>query len=188
MRNLEGDADANTERAAQENMLQIQRQQQEAADYQAEQENLRQAIVASETEAQRHASEALEFQKQLKRIMAQSVLEQGQSGSEKEGGPGKGFHTEENYKFEPAVKKSAKMAERAVAVAGGSASNQRPYLYDPGHLAGTRQNEFEAHQQKNPEEKTAQERTRKISCWSTSRSRAFWKCTIRTKARAVPQP
>ena len=72
------------ERAIQENVSQLQRQQQEAADHQAEQENLRQAIAASGTEAQRHASEALEFKKQLERVMAQSVLEQRQSGSDRE--------------------------------------------------------------------------------------------------------
>lgn len=68
--------DASMERAIQENVPQLQRQQQEAADHQAEQENLRQEIAASETEAQRHASEALEDKKLLERVMAQSVLEQ----------------------------------------------------------------------------------------------------------------
>jgi hypothetical protein len=56
--------DANTERPLQE------------SDQQAEQDNLRQGLAASEVEAQRHATEALEFKKQLEQVMAQSVLEQ----------------------------------------------------------------------------------------------------------------
>ncbi|KIW92476.1 uncharacterized protein Z519_06323 [Cladophialophora bantiana CBS 173.52] len=90
-RDIEGDA--NMERVIQENVSQLQRQQQEAADHQAEQENLRQAIAASGNEAPRHASV------------------------------------------------------------------QRPCSYDPGHLAGTRQSEFEAQQQGQRGEKTAEERT-----------------------------
>lgn len=81
-RDVEEDADM--KRAIQENVPQLQRQQQEAADHQAEQENLRQATVASEVEAQRQASEALEFKKQLERVLAQSVLEQRQGGSGRE--------------------------------------------------------------------------------------------------------
>ncbi|OQV08036.1 hypothetical protein CLAIMM_12365 isoform 2 [Cladophialophora immunda] len=77
--------DADMERAIQENVSQLQRRQQEdAADRQAEQESLRQAIAASRNEAQRHANEALEFQKQLERVMTQSVLEHKQSASGRE--------------------------------------------------------------------------------------------------------
>ncbi|KAL2429980.1 Sterol 3-beta-glucosyltransferase UGT80B1 [Exophiala dermatitidis] len=72
------------EEAVQENATQLQRQQQEAVEQQADQENLRQAIAASEIEAQRHASEALEFKKQLEHVMAQSVLDQRQSSSNRE--------------------------------------------------------------------------------------------------------
>lgn len=150
--------DANMERAIQENVSQHQRQRQEAADHQAEQENLRQAIAASETEAQRHASEALVFKKQLERVMAQSVLEQRQSGSNREWESDTGLDNDDD-EFERAIRKSEKMAERAVAVAGGSPSVQRPCSYDRGHLAGTRQSEFEAQQQEQRGEKTTQERT-----------------------------
>ena len=81
-----GDAeeDADVERVIQEDVSQLQRQRQEAADHQADQENLRQAMAASEAEAQRHASEALEYDKQLKRVIAQSLWEQRQSGSDSE--------------------------------------------------------------------------------------------------------
>jgi UDP:flavonoid glycosyltransferase YjiC (YdhE family) len=151
--------DTNMERAIQENVPQLQRQQQEAADHQVEQENLRQAIAASETEAQRNASEALEFKKQLERVMAQSVLEQRQSGSDREWESGIGLYNEDDDESERAIRKSEEMAEKEVAVAEGSPSVQRPCSYDPGHLAGTRQSEFEAQQQGHPGEKTTQERT-----------------------------
>ncbi len=68
--------EANVKREAQERLSQFQHQQQEAADYQAEQENVRQTVAPSEIETQRHASEILEFEKQLRRVMAQSQREQ----------------------------------------------------------------------------------------------------------------
>ncbi|KAI1414887.1 putative glucosyl/glucuronosyl transferase [Hypoxylon sp. FL1857] len=74
--------DADVERAIQENAPRLQRQRQEAADHdQAYQENLRQAIASSEAEAQRHVSEALEYERQLKRATAQSLREQRRRGS-----------------------------------------------------------------------------------------------------------
>ncbi len=120
--------DASMERADQGNEPQLRRQQEEAADHQAEQENLRQAIAASETEAQRHASEALEFKKQLERVMAQSVMEQRQSGSDREWESDIGLHNEDDDEFERAIRESEKVAENAVAVAGGSRSVQQSLL------------------------------------------------------------
>jgi hypothetical protein len=78
-----GDAeeDANVERAIRENVSRLQRQRQEAADHQADLENLRQAMASSEAEAQRHAREALEYEERLKRVIAQSLREQRQRGS-----------------------------------------------------------------------------------------------------------
>ena len=150
--------DANMERAIQENVPQLQqRQQQEAADHQAEQENLRQAIAASETEAQRHTTEALEFKKQLKRVMAQSLLEQRQSGSDSESESDIGLDDEnDDDAFERVIRNSEK---KAAAVAGGSRGVQRPPSYASGHLADTTQSEFEAQQQGQRGEKTTQERT-----------------------------
>lgn len=80
----EAQEDANIERAIEENVSQLQRQRQEAADHQAEQENLRQAIATSETEAQQYASSALEYKKQLERVMLQTLSEQRQRGSDSE--------------------------------------------------------------------------------------------------------
>ncbi|KAK4935222.1 hypothetical protein LTR10_023684 [Elasticomyces elasticus] len=76
--------DVNMERTMQEKRHQLQYHRQEDADHEAEQEDLRRAIAASETEAQRHATEGLEFKKQLEHVMAQSVLEQRQSSSDRE--------------------------------------------------------------------------------------------------------
>jgi hypothetical protein len=97
-----GDAeeDADVERAIQEDVCQLRRQRQEAADHQADQENLRQAMAASKAEAQQHASEALEFEKQLKRVMAQSLWEQRQSSSDSEWESDRGLDDEEDEEFE----------------------------------------------------------------------------------------
>ena len=153
-----GDAeeDANVERAIQENVSQLQRQRQEAADHQADQENLRQAMATSEAEAQRHAREALEYEEQLKRVIAQSLREQRRRDSDSEWEPDMGFDDEE---LERVRKKSEKMAEKAAAVAGRSPGVQQSPSYDPGHLAGTTQSEFEAQQQGQQGEKTTQEKT-----------------------------
>lgn len=76
---LHGDtaADANVERAIQEDESQFQRQQhrKEAAIPPADHEEPRQAMSAIETELQRQANEKLEYERQLKQIMAQSLRE-----------------------------------------------------------------------------------------------------------------
>jgi hypothetical protein len=155
----DAEEDANVEPAIQETVPQLQRQRQEVADHQAQQENLRQAMAASKAEAQRHASEALEYEKQLERVMEQSMREQRQRSSDGELKSDSGLDGEEDEEFEQAGGESERMAERAAAVAGGPSVVQRPPSYDPGHLAGTTQSEFEAQQQGQQGEKTAQERT-----------------------------
>lgn len=77
----DAEEDASLERWGQEDESQLQHRQQEATDSQTEDENLRQAIAASEIEAQRHASEALEFERQLEQVMAQSLREHNQRQS-----------------------------------------------------------------------------------------------------------
>ncbi|MCJ1377145.1 hypothetical protein MMC17_000237, partial [Xylographa soralifera] len=156
-----GDAeeDANVERAIQENVSQLQRQRQEAADHQANQENLRQAMATSEAEAQRHAREALEYEEQLKRVIAQSLREQRRRGSDSEWESNMGLDDEDDEELERAWKNSERMAEKAAAVAGRSPGIQKSPSSDPGHLAGTTQSEFEAQQQGQQGEKTTQEKT-----------------------------
>ncbi|KAF1935817.1 UDP-Glycosyltransferase/glycogen phosphorylase [Clathrospora elynae] len=154
-----GDAeeDADVERATQENVSQLQRQQQEAADHQAGQENLRQAMASSEAEAQQHASETLEYEKLLKRIMVQSLREQRQRGSDSDWESDMGLDDDEDEEFKRARRKSGKMAEKAAAVADGPSGVERPPSYDQGHLVRTTQSEFEAQQQRQQGEKTTRE-------------------------------
>jgi hypothetical protein len=155
-----GDAeeDANVERAIRENVSQLQGQRQEAvADHQADHENLRQAMATSEAEAQRHAHEALEYEEQLKRVIAQSLREQRRRGSGSEWESDMGLDVDEdNEEPERARKKTEKMA---AAVIGKSPGVHQSPSHDPGHLAGTTQGEFEAQQQGQQGEKTTQEKT-----------------------------
>jgi UDP:flavonoid glycosyltransferase YjiC (YdhE family) len=100
-------------------------------DHQAGQVNVRQTTLASEAEAQRRASVGT----------WDSDVHHDDTNLESE-----------RNEFET-------MSERAAAVAGQSLRHERPPVYDPGHLAGTTQNEFVAEQKGNQGEKTAQEKT-----------------------------
>lgn len=153
----DAEGDANIERAIQRSVSQPQRQQPEVANHQADQKTLLQAIAASEAEARRDANEALEYEKQLKLVLAQSLREQRQRGNDNEWEPDVNLDDEDDD--ERAKRGCERIAELATAEAGGSPSVQKPRSYDPGHLAGTRQSEFEAQQQGQLGEKTAQERT-----------------------------
>jgi hypothetical protein len=152
-----GDAqvDANVERAIQENVSQLQRQRQEAADHEVEQEILRRAMAFSEAEAQRHANEALEYEKELKRVIAQSLKEQRGRGSHSELELDMGLDGEEQ-EFDRAKGNPANMVEKTVSELPAV---QLPPPYDSEHLAGTTQSDFEAQQQGQQGEKTAQEKT-----------------------------
>ena len=153
-----GNADVgNAELAAQENVFQTQRQQQEAADHQSEHESFRQAIVASEIEAQRHARERLEYEKQLQRVMARSKREQGHSSSSFESGFDLDYGEEEENGSKQVVERFGNIKRKAVPV-GSSAGVQQPSSYDPGHLGGTTKREFESQNLEQGGEKTTQER------------------------------
>lgn len=143
----------------QESVSQLQRQRQEAADKQEDEENLRQAMASSETEAQRHTSQAVEYEKQLKQVMAHSLREQRQRGSDSDWESDRGLNNEEDEEFERAREKSKMMAKKAAAVSGELPGVERPPSYDQGHLAGTTQSKFEAQQQRQQGEKTTQEKT-----------------------------
>lgn len=151
--------DADVERAIQEDASELERHRQEVADHQAYQDNLRRAMAASEAEAQRHVSEASEYERQPKRFMAQSLRGQKQRGSDDERSSGTGLDDEEDEECERARLKSEGAAVRTTAVARGSAGIQRCPSFDQGHLAGTTQNEFEAQQQGQQGEKTTLEKT-----------------------------
>jgi hypothetical protein len=150
---------ANVERAVQENVSQAQRQRLEVAHHDADEEDLRQAIASSEAEAQHHMSEALEYETQLKRVMAQSLREQGPSRSDSGWDADIGLNGWEHEELDQAIGRSEKTAGETIAVAGGSPDVQRPPSYDQGHLTGTTQSEFEAQQQVQQGEKTTEEKT-----------------------------
>jgi hypothetical protein len=150
---------ANVERAVQENMPQAQRQRPEAADHDADEEDLRQAMAFSEAEAQRHKSEALEYEEQLKRVMAHSLREQGPDRSDSGWDAGIGLDGGEDEDLEHAMGRSEKTAGKTIAVAVGPPDAQQPPSYDQRHLAGTTQSEFQAQHQVQQGEKTTQEKT-----------------------------
>ncbi|KFZ24155.1 hypothetical protein V502_01367 [Pseudogymnoascus sp. VKM F-4520 (FW-2644)] len=129
-----GDAeeDVNVERAIQEDVSQLQRQQQEATGHQADQENLRQAMATSEAEAQRHAREALEHEEQLNQVIAQSLRKKRPRGSHSEWESDMSLEVEDNDELERARNKTEQMAEKAAAVAGSSTGVQPYPSYDQG--------------------------------------------------------
>jgi UDP:flavonoid glycosyltransferase YjiC (YdhE family) len=155
--------EATAERAIQENASQLRRQRQETADHQVDQENLRQAMAASEVEAQRYTLEALEDEEQLQRVIVQSTREQRRKGSNGEWESYLSLDDDGNEELQRAREKTEKMAAKVVAVTGTrshrSPGVQQYPLYDPGHLAGTTQSEFDVQQQLQQGEKTTQEKT-----------------------------
>lgn len=134
------EGDASMEWASQEDGSQLQHQRQEAANDHAEQENLRQAIAASETEAQRHASEALEFERQLNQAMAQSLREQRQRQSSSGSSV---------WQSDASLDEDDDDTDEMAGKAAGS-SSQLPPSYDPTHSQS---------EQGWPREKTTQERS-----------------------------
>ncbi|KAJ9635308.1 hypothetical protein H2204_005869 [Knufia peltigerae] len=130
---------------------------QETTDDQSDYESLWWGVAASEDEAQRHKSEELEFQKQLQQVMAQSMLEQ--KGNESEWQSGPSFRIEDEEELTQAMHEPGNISENVPSMVSGSGSIQRPSPYDPGHLGGTTQAEFEEQQRQQRGEKTAQEKT-----------------------------
>ncbi|RDW65951.1 hypothetical protein BP6252_09586 [Coleophoma cylindrospora] len=151
----EAEEDANVEQAIQENVSQLQRQRQEAVGHQADQENLLQAMAISKAEAQRHGREALEYEEQLKRVIAQSLRAQLWSNSDSEWGSGMDFDDEDDEEIDRARKTSKKMA---AVVSGRSSGVPHASLYDPGRLAGTIQSESKGQHQGDQGEETTQEK------------------------------
>jgi hypothetical protein len=148
----DAEADSSAEHTDQESLSQLRRQRQEDTDHQADQELL-QAIASSEAEAQRHTREALEYEEQLKQVMAQSLTEQrrmnGDSDEEFATKPDEGRRLESE-------RAGGTSEQKAAAVTGRALGFQPPPSYDAHHLAGTTQEEFQAQR---PEEKTTQEKT-----------------------------
>jgi hypothetical protein len=145
------EADSSAEHADQGRVSELRRQRQEDTDHQTDQELL-QAIASSEAEAQRHTREALEYEEQLKQVMAQSLMEQRQmnGGSDWESAtkPDEGRRVESE--------RAGGTSEQKAAVTDQALGFQRPPSYDAHHLAGITQEEFQAQRLG---EKTIQEKT-----------------------------
>ena len=141
-----------------ENVSQLEYQGREAADHEAGQEDIRQAIALSEAEPHRHTTEVLEYEKQLKQVMAQSLKEQRLRGGDSEWVSDISLDDEEDDGFERTRRKFGKMSEMAAAMTDVQPSYQRPPPNDEGHLAGTTQIEFEAQHHRKQGEKTTQEK------------------------------
>lgn len=104
---------------------------------------LLQTMSSSEAEAQRYSRETLEYEEQLKQAIAQSLKEQ--------------RRVSEDDRWEDLDSETAGTSEEiAAGRSNGPAGAGRPPSYDPGHLAGTTQCEFQAQEQR---EKTIEEKT-----------------------------
>ncbi|KAJ4066652.1 hypothetical protein NW756_010163 [Fusarium oxysporum] len=136
--------DAHLEKATQQNELRIQIQRQEVAGHQKYQDDLREAMASSETEAQRHASEALEYEKLLKSVMTQSVREQRQSENASERESQIDLRGKKQIGCERVTENTDKRTEQ---------------VYDQGHPQSTTQRAFVKQQQRQEGEKTTEEKT-----------------------------
>lgn len=157
-----GDAevDSNVANVIRVNVSQLQRHRQGFTSHHSEddEEILRQAMVSSEAEAQRHASEALEYEHQLKQAMSQSLMEQSKSSSNSAWASDMVLNTEENHFAAERGQAKSIAGKAAAAVAVASSGVSRAPSYDQGYLAGTTQREFDAQQNGKQGEKTSQER------------------------------
>jgi hypothetical protein len=94
---------------------------------------------------------SLEFEKQLKQVIAQSLREQRHVSSDREWESKIALDDKVYEEVAQTTRNPTKVAGKAVAVL--------PPSYDGGYLAGTTQSEFESQQQIRPGEKTTQEKT-----------------------------
>jgi hypothetical protein len=151
--------DASVEQSIRDSVYQLQRQHQEAGDHQADHEAMLQAVAASEAEAQRQVNEALKYEEELKKVMAQSLKEQRSIASASNWESEQSLDDSQGGKVEPTGQQWEMMARKAGVAASASSGAQPPLYYDPGHVAGTTQSAFEAQQWSQQGEKTAQEKT-----------------------------
>ena len=151
--------DQAVERAIRASMAELQRSREERAKQQQggndeEDADLKQALEASAAEAQNQGKPDPLYDEELERALAQSLKEQrGQRSSDSEWDSE--ADTQEDADYQRAIRESQQeKPEIRVHADSGTAANPPPY--DPGHLAGTTQQEFEAQQAQG--EKTQQER------------------------------
>ncbi|KAK4961034.1 hypothetical protein LTR10_001523 [Elasticomyces elasticus] len=138
--------DSDVERAIQDTVSQLQRQQRPILDRETDEHRSGQAAFGEAGDAQRHANE----DEQLEQVTLQSDGGQRSSGDS---------DWESNIALNDDEDEAFERSEKATAMASPPPNVQQPPLYDQAHVAGTTQSEFEAQQQEQPREKTAQEKT-----------------------------
>ncbi|KAM5361341.1 hypothetical protein ACJA88_014500 [Fusarium oxysporum] len=112
--------------------------------HQKYQDDLREAMASSETEAQRHASEALEYEKLLKSVITQSVREQRQSENASERESQIDLRGKKQIECERVTENTDKRTEQ---------------VYDQVHPQGATQSAFVKQQRRQEGEKTTEEKT-----------------------------
>ncbi|KAF2168717.1 glycosyltransferase family 1 protein [Zasmidium cellare ATCC 36951] len=159
--NARSEQDANVEGTARATITPFQYQGQEEANGQVCEEDLRRPTAKDGAAAQQPLTEKDNYESQLNRAMSQSMWRQGQESSSSEIGSVLGLDDSEDEEFERSVAETSTNApEKITVVASGSSTPGQPPTYDPGHLAGVTQSEFEAQRSKGKGgEKTAQEKT-----------------------------
>ncbi|KAI5367462.1 putative UDP-glucuronosyl/UDP-glucosyltransferase, ubiquitin interacting [Septoria linicola] len=128
--------DARVERGIRGKLAETQRHREPQIDP-AEDAALRQALEASAADADRSQHERSQYDRELEQVIAQSLKEQrGWTDSDSDAG----LH-------------SPTVSDHTLA------PTDQPPAYDPGHLGGTTQEEFERDSKQRPNEKTQQEKT-----------------------------
>ncbi|KAI9167841.1 Sterol 3-beta-glucosyltransferase UGT80B1 [Paramyrothecium foliicola] len=144
---------------AQEPLSPLQLQRQDAAEHRLYEENLRQAMVSSEAEAQQNDSEALNYERQLKQTLEQSLREHIRriSDDEWESYPGTGNGEDAEFdRTSGAFGQTMRSARPLRSMASESSNGRCTKMYDQEHLAGSTRSEFET---QGRGEKTSQEKT-----------------------------
>ncbi|SMY23427.1 unnamed protein product [Zymoseptoria tritici ST99CH_1A5] len=143
-----GDAakDAEVEAAIRASMADVQRSHPPPP---AHDEDMQRAMQESEADAAKHREERREYGAELERALAASLKEQrGWTGEDSDSDIGRASIISEQ---------TLAMEDRDIAGAGSSSAG--PPAYDPGHLAGTTQADFERQTNAGKGEKTQQEKT-----------------------------
>ncbi|KAI7547634.1 hypothetical protein KC317_g15066 [Hortaea werneckii] len=141
--------DATVERGIQATMAELRRSRTARANDEGDDE-MQRAIQASKLEAEQHGHPDTLHDEELERVLAQSLKEQRRqrsSDSEWDSDP----DTEDDEDYKRAIQASQEQS----ATPGPS---DAPPAYDPGHVAGTTQEEFESQQTQQGSEKSQQER------------------------------
>lgn len=132
------------QQAVQENVSRLVQQRRDVAEYEAYQEDLRQAMIVSKAQVEQDRQQDLDYEQQLERAMQQSA--EGQ-WSDNHAAMTSAGHEEHDMEANPG-------ADPARA----STSQPQTTPLDAGHISGISQREFEAQQRREGGEKTAQEK------------------------------